>query len=159
MIETDFQKVFSLLTQAKVDFILIGGMAAIVHGSNRATYDIDVVYSRAPENLQRLADCLAPYQPYLRGAPPGLPFKLDPPTLKAGLNFTLITTIGYLDLLGEAVGGGTYEKLIIQTAEIEIFGHKCRCVTLEKLIEIKRAAGRPKDFEAIAELEKLLQSE
>jgi hypothetical protein len=121
------------------------------------TYDVDIVYARNPEDLRRLAAALQPYQPYLRGAPPGLPFRWDERTLKSGLNFTLTTTLGDLDLLGEVAGGGSYEQLRPFTQELETFGVRCRFVTLEKLIQLKRAAGRPKDLEAIAELQALLE--
>ncbi len=56
-------------------------------------------------------------------------------------------------MLGEIVGGGGYEQLISHSLEIELFGVSCRCLDLETLIQVKRAAGRPKDFEALAELE------
>ncbi len=107
------------------------------------TYDVDVVYARDLENLHRLATTLKPYQPYLRGAPPGLPFQWDERTLNSGLNFTLTTTLGDLDLLGEVPGGGSYEQLLPFTQEMETFGVRCRFVTLEKLIQLKRSCGPP----------------
>jgi hypothetical protein len=64
------------------------------------------------------------------------------------LNFTLTTDIGDLDLLGEIVGGGAYDQLLVDTTEIRVFGVVCRCLNLERLIAVKRAAGRPKDLEA-----------
>jgi hypothetical protein len=115
--------------------------------------DLDVVYARSDANLRRLSSALAPLEPYLRGAPPGLPFRFDLETVRRGLNFTLRTTRGDLDLLGEVAGGGGYEALLPYSREIEMFGLRCRCLDLDKLIEVKRAAGRPKDLEAIAELE------
>lgn len=142
-----------LLASAGVDFIVIGGMAAAAHGSARSTLDLDVVYSRDRDNVRRLVACLAPHKPYLRGAPPGLPFVFDEQTVMHGLNFTLTTDIGDFDLLGEVVGGGTYEELLARTIEIDAFGVRCRYVTLDMLLALKRAAGRPKDLEAIAELE------
>jgi predicted nucleotidyltransferase len=69
----------------------------------------------------------------------------------------LTTTLGDLDLLGEVAGGGTYEQLSPFTEEIAAFGITFRVVTLERLIQLKRAAGRPKDLEAIAELQALLE--
>jgi hypothetical protein len=78
---------------------------------------------------------------------------LDTETIKAGLNFTLITNLGAIDLLGEIAGGGSYEQLLKSSKPVEVFGLTIRCLGLAKLIETKRAAGRPKDFEAIAELE------
>jgi predicted nucleotidyltransferase len=76
-------------------------------------------------------------------------------TLRRGLNFTLTTALGDIDLLGE-VPGGMYADLIDRTVGVRVFGVDCRCIDLEGLIVLKRAAGRPKDLEAIAELEKLL---
>lgn len=143
------------LGAAKLDFILVGGLAVAAHGSPRATQVVDVVYRRGADNLAALSAGLAPLSPSLRGAPPGLPFRLDVPTLRAGLNFTLTTTAGALDLLGEIAGGGRYEQLLPHTIEIEVFGITCRVLDLESLIRVKRAAGTPKDLEAIAELELL----
>ncbi len=155
MTEHGFRDILSQLCLGQVEFILIGGLAAMAHGSARATVDVDIVYKRTLENLRRIETTLAPHDPYLRGAPPGLPFRFDVATIQSGLNFTLRTSIGDLDLLGEVAGGGDYESLIAHSEALELFGNNLQCVTLSKLIELKRAAGRPKDFEAIAELEAL----
>lgn len=152
---TDLPGAIGALTDAGVRFIVVGGMAGIAHGSARVTFDIDLVYARDTENLARLATCLAGFRPTLRGASPGLPFRLDLPTLRAGLNFTLDTTLGPIDLFGEIAGGGTYEQLVPRTIELRVFDRPCRVVTLDALIGLKLAAGRPKDLEAIAELEAL----
>jgi len=154
-----FDKLLPALVHAEVEFVLIGGVAGVIHGAARATYDVDVVYSRSPANLDRLVRALAPFTPYLREVPPGLPFRWDPRTLHHGLNFTLTTSIGDLDLLGEVTGGGTYEQLRPHSFEVEAFAVRFLCVTLPKLIELKRAAGRPKDLEAIAELEALSEEQ
>lgn len=156
---TRFDEILSLLAKHGVQSILIGGLAGIAHGAGRATLDVDVVYARDPDNLQRLVEALAPHQPYLRGAPPGLPFRWDARTLHSGLNFTLMTDIGDLDLLGEVAGGGRYDELLPYSEEMVLFDVVCRVVTLERLIQLKRAAGRPKDFEAIAELQLLLDEQ
>jgi predicted nucleotidyltransferase len=152
---TDFSRLLRLLLDASVEFILVGGVAGTLHGAARATYDVDVVYRRSPENMSRLVTALAPYSPYLRGAPAGLPFAFDVVTLRQGLNFTLTTTLGDIDLLGDIPGGGVYEALLDQSEAIPLLGTTCQCVTLDGLIRLKRAAGRPKDLEAIAELEAL----
>ena len=152
---TDFSTLLRVLDDHDVAYILVGGAAATVHGSARLTLDVDVVYQRTPDNLARLVNALAPYAPGLRGAPAGLPFQWDVETLNRGLNFTLTTTTGAIDLLGEIAGGGTYERLLPDTDEVTAFGVTCRCVTLNRLIHLKRSAGRVKDFEAIAELEAL----
>jgi predicted nucleotidyltransferase len=154
-VSTEFEGLIRALNAAGVEYILVGGLAATVHGSARATYDVDVVYARSPANIDRLVRGLAPLQPYLRGAPPGLPFRFDAGTIQRGLNFTLVTKLGALDLLGEITGGGTYESLLPDTVAVSLFGQECRCLSLERLIQAKRAAGRPRDLEAIAELEAL----
>jgi predicted nucleotidyltransferase len=96
---------------------------------------------------------LVEHQPYLRGAPPGLPFHWDKATLLRGLNFTLISSLGDIDLLGEIPGGGIYEDLLPGAIELSVFGMRCRCLSLAQLIQAKRAAGRPRDLEVLAELE------
>jgi hypothetical protein len=151
----DGELLLRALRDAGVDLIVVGGVAATAHGSARGTMDLDLVYHRAPDNIGRLVAALGPLSPYLRGAPPGLPFRWDEATVLRGLNFTLTTTRGDLDLLGEITGGGSYEDLRPHTVELDIFGVSCRCLGLEKLIAVKRAAGRPKDLEAVAELEAL----
>lgn len=154
---TDIHEILRLFTRQGVEFIVIGGVAATAHGSARATFDLDVVYRRTQENLARLVAALAQFQPYLRGAPPGLPFRWDAQTVWRGLNFTLTTSLGALDLLGEVTGGGGYDDLLPDAVPLQLYGVECLCLDLEKLIHVKRAAGRPKDFEAIAELEAILE--
>lgn len=153
---TDFNALLRLLTENEVKFIIVGGAAATAHGAARLTLDLDIVYDRSSENILRLVSALKPIQPYLRGAPPGLPFDWSVETIQKGLNFTLTTKLGALDLLGEIVGGGGYEQLLRETMKIEVGGVQCLCLGLERLIQVKRAAGRPKDLEVIAELEQIL---
>ena len=152
---TSFRGLLQALAKGNVEFILIGGVAAAFHGAIRTTWDLDVVYQRTPANMARLVKAIAPLSPYLRGAPPGLPFLWDAETLAHGLNFTLTTSSGELDLLGEVIGGGKYDDLVAHSTSASVFGVSCLCLNLDTLIDVKRAAGRPKDFEAIAELEAL----
>ena len=154
---TDFPELIRLLVNDGVDFIVVGGAAATAHGSARLTEDLDIVYRRTRENVARLTRALAPHQPYLRGAPPGLPFRWEEQTILRGLNFTLTTSLGPVDLLGEITGGGGYDDLLPYCVQLELFDVRCLCLGLERLIHVKRAAGRPKDFEAIAELEAILE--
>jgi hypothetical protein len=154
---TDFPELLAALADGRVDHIIVGGLAATVHGSSRLTQDIDVVYARSAENLERLVRAIAPHHPYLRGAPPGLPFEWSTRTLRQGLNVTLTTSRGDLDLLGEIAGGGGYENLLPHTLEVDLFGRSHRCLDLPTLIRTKRAAGRPRDLEVLAELEALAE--
>jgi predicted nucleotidyltransferase len=149
----DFERLLRALYDNDVQFVIVGGVAATIHGSSRLTTDLDVVYGRSSENLQRIVDALAPLNPYLRGAPRGLPFRFDAKTLHAGLNFTLQTDAGPIDLLGEMPGCGGFSRIVESMVYVELFGLRCRCVDLDTLIAAKRAAGRPKDLEVVAELE------
>ena len=155
---TEFARLLSVLAGGGVQFILIGGAAATAHGSSRLTLDLDVVYERSDTNLRRLAMALADLEPYPRDAPPGLPFRFDERRLNQGLHFTLSTTLGELDLQGEIAAGGTFEELSRHTVQLNL-GIECRCLDADEWIRVKRAAGRPKDFGAIAELETLRDRE
>ena len=152
---TNFSRLFTALHTTGVEYIVVGGVAATVHGSSRLTQDVDICYARTDANLDRLVRALRPLKPYLRGVPRGLPFQWSAATLRAGLNFTLTTAAGDIDLLGEITGGGTYNDMIDHTITVILFSHETKCLNLEWLIATKRAAGRPRDLEAIAELEAL----
>ena len=154
---TDFEGLIRRLGAADVRFVVIGGFAGTVLGSPRTTVDLDIVYARDAGNLARLVGALEPLAPRMRGARDDLPFTLDVETLVRGLNFTLTTTLGDLDLLGEVVGGGTYEELLPNTQRLSVFDTEMAVVTLPQLIHLKRAAGRPRDLAVLAELEALLE--
>jgi hypothetical protein len=154
---TDFERALAALGSGGVDFIVIGGVAGALHGSAFTTVDLDVVYSRTGENIRRLAAALHDHQAYLRNAPEGLPFVWDERTIRNGLNFTLTTDFGDLDLLGEVAGGGNYQTLLPRSHEVIGFGLRFHLVDLDMLIVLKRAAGRPKDLPIIAELQGILE--
>lgn len=92
----------------------------VAHGSARATFDLHLCYERSKENISALSQALKPVHARLRGAPEDLPFVFDEKTIKAGLNFTLATDLGDLDLLGEVSGLGFYADVlkasVVQTA-------------------------------------------
>lgn len=155
----EFRSLLQTLDRNGVAFVIVDGVAATLHGSARVTFDLDIVYERTRENLERLVAALGPLEPYLRGAPPGLPFRFDADTLKRGLNFTLTTSDGSIDLLGEVSGIGSYDAACRRSAQAQMFGSTYRFLDLEALIVSKKAAGRPKDFEAIAELEAIREEQ
>lgn len=139
--------------------MIVGGVAATAHGSVRLTLDLDVVYARNPLNLSKIVAALADLHPYLRGAPQGLPFRFDEKTLQNGLNFTLTTDWGDIDLLGLVADVGTYEEATVSAVSLRVFEVDVKCLGLQQLLDSKRAAGRPKDFEVIAELEEIEAAE
>jgi len=152
---TAFAKLVEVLITGKVDFVLIGGVALVARGGARVTQDLDLVYARDAANLDRLVAAIQPLHPRLRGAPPELPFLFDARTLKSGMNFTLVTDAGELDLLGEVTGLGGYSSALPVSSELTLFGHSVRVLDLDGLERTKRAAGRAKDLldlEMIAKL-------
>jgi len=148
-----------LLGEYKVDCVIVGGVAAAIHGSSLLTSDLDVCYAREPANLMRLAEALRSVHARLRNAPEGLPFILDAETLRRGLNFTFATDIGDLDLLGEVRGIGHFEAVVTDSVTVELFGYRFAVMDIGKLILAKRAAGRPKDLVALPELEAIQEAQ
>jgi hypothetical protein len=148
MSERRFDPIHILRTMNKggVRYVLIGGLAAKAHGSPTLTVDIDICYARDAENLERLARVLGDLQAVRRGAPEGLPFRADSRTLRAGDHFTLTTSHGDLDLLGTPAGVSGYDELAANTEAAELDdGLLVPVASLDDLIRMKRAAGRPKD--------------
>jgi hypothetical protein len=138
-----------------VDFVMIGGLAAIAVGSSYSTFDLDVAYARDRPNLERLAEALRELGATLRGAPPGVPFQLDADTLEAGLNFTFETMGGNLDVFGEPAGAPSYEELKRRATVESIEGVEIRVAAIDHLIAMKEAAGREKDRLLASELRTL----
>lgn len=128
-----------------VDFILIGGQAGISHGSSYPSYDLDVLYARGRDNVERLVAALEEIGVRLRGGPTDLPFILDAKAIENGANFTFITPYGDLDVLAEAAGMPSYDELKLAAVDREVFGHVVKVASIDHLIAMKRAAGRTKD--------------
>ena len=153
----DIEKQLMVLAQYQVDFIVIGGVAATLYGSSHITQDLDICYSRDKANLERLASALQSINARLRGVAENVPFLMHVETLRRGLNFTFITDLGDLDLLGEVSGVGFYAEALKNSVMYELFSHRYKILSLEKLIAAKRAAGRVKDLLILPELEALLE--
>jgi predicted nucleotidyltransferase len=148
-----------LLAEYKVECVIVGGIAAAIHGSSLLTNDVDVCYERDSGNLKRLAEALRSVNARLRNAPEGLPFILDAETLRRGLNFTFGTDIGDLDLLGEIRGVGVYKDVLEGSITVDLFGYQFAVIDIGKLIVAKRAAGRSKDLIALPELEAIQEAQ
>ena len=152
---TNLQSALQVLREAGVEFVVIGAVAAAARGSSYSTQDLDLCYERSPKNLARLAAALQPHHPRLRDVPGDSPFVLDAASLAAGVNFTLATDLGDLDLMGEVAGVGQYPQVSAGASILDLFGQKCAVASLDVLIQSKRAAGRPKDLLVLPELEAL----
>jgi hypothetical protein len=153
-----FIQAVQTLVDAGVEFVIIGGWSAILHGSSYITNDLDICFSRRKENLGRLARALAPFHPKLRDLPAELPFVWDEATLRNGTIFTLSTDLGVIDLLAEVSGLGGFDEVNAHSVLIDAFDRRVRTLDLPSLIRAKRAAGRPKDLLVLPELESLLEA-
>ena len=154
-IRSDFHAILGALSNGRVRFVIIGGVALRLHGSAHVTEDVDVIYARDRENLANLVEALKPHNPRLRARDGDVPFVWDVRTLQFEQNFTLVTDIGVLDLLGEAPGVTSFDALWQRAAEMTVHGIGLKVAAIEDLLSMKRAAGREKDRNHILELEAL----
>lgn len=141
-----------LLERHRVDFVVIGGVAASALGSPMVTFDLDICYARHEVNLERLASALREVHARLRGAPEDIPFLLDAETLERGDHFTFDTDLGPLDVLGTPRGSKGYEELAQNAKSVDFDGLIVQISGLADLIRMKEAAGRPKDLIALENL-------
>lgn len=148
--EPRFVDLLDRLASAKVDFVVIGGIAANLHGSCYTTTDVDVCIAMTPQNLQRCSDCLQPLNPHFRQHPsrPRWVYRLG----EKWNNVYLSTDLGQLDLLGEVAGIGGYAEVERQTIVIDTGKNHIQVLSPEALVRAKEAAGRPKDLLVAAEL-------
>lgn len=143
------------LTESEVRFVVIGGVAGVAHGSRRVTNDLDICYDPDLENRRRLSARLGRWHAYPRGVELGLPFVLDEVTLFRAPMLTLRTDEGDLDCFTWVNGVGTYTEVVASSQPVSVGEVQFRILSLAALIKAKRAAGRPKDQEALLELEAL----
>ena len=138
--------IFQVLARHRVRFVLIGGFAGRLWGSNTITNDVDVCYARDRPNVEALAAALRELGATLRGAPKDLPFLLDAQTLERGDHFTFETKFGDLDCLGTPAGSKGFQDLVDGSAEMVVDSIRLLVASLQDLIRLKRTAGRPKDL-------------
>lgn len=144
-------RLLQALAENAVDFVLVGGLAGLLHGSAYPTFDLDIVYARDKQNISRMTAALRGIGVRLRGAPPDLPFVLDERTLENGSNFTFETEFGPFDILGHADGMPPYEQLRANSKLTSLDGIEVRVASINDLIAMKRAANRTKDKLMVAE--------
>jgi len=150
----DFLEILKILTEHGVDYIVVGGVCAVLHGAPVATFDLDLVHSRSPDNLARLMSALKELDACYRGdqrLTPGLPHLSSPG------HQLLMTKFGPLDLLGTIGIGHSYEDLLQHTVELEASGLRLCILDLETLIEVKKETVSDKDRAVIPILERTLE--
>lgn len=156
--ELDARGLLATLSEAKVEFIIIGGLAVGAHGHPRATKDIDIVPAPDRENLQRLAAVLAALDYRVMGAKDFEPNEIVQPDLEGlqgGGSWVLLTRLGRLDILQYLEPDIDYQALAGAVIEDEVFGVTVRFCGYEHLLAMKRAAGRPQDLLDVEQLESI----
>lgn len=157
MVELDAAGMLRRLTARGVDFVVIGGIAAVLHGSARATFDLDLCFAADEANLAALGEVLTGLEARLRGLPEEVPFVPDAATLRRVEVLTLQTALGDLDVLARPAGIARYEALRRDADRYDLGGFSVLVASLVDLIAMKRAAGRAKDLADVEELEAILR--
>ena len=153
----DASALLEVLERHRVQYVVVGGFAAELHGSVRRTADVDVVPRATADNLERLAAALREVQAKIRteGLPEGLPFSPSGEAMVGMTTLNLVTTHGELDLNFTPSGTAGYEDLHADATTFAVGRVQVQVASLADVIRSKTAAGRPKDFDALPELHQL----
>ncbi len=143
------------LAHHRVDFVVVGGMAAVLRGAPVTTRDLDIVYDRNVENVQRLLGALTEMEALFRGDPRRL--RPNESHLRSSGHKLLETRYGPLDVLGAIEDSTTYAELLPHASLLEVAGVNVLVLSVERLIEVKRRLSRPKDQLMLLQLEALLE--
>jgi hypothetical protein len=151
-ITMDYQGLIKRLVENEVQFIIIGGFAAVLHGSSVMTEDLDLCVSFKKNNIEHLLKAFKDIHPEHRLIGKTRPVDESAERLSAYKNLYLKTDLGYIDLLSELPGIGEYEEIIEHTIIISLFDMNCRVLDIETLIKAKKGMKRSKDKETIVQL-------
>ena len=148
----DPERLLEVLSRHKVNFVLIGALAARLHGFPRLTADADITPAEDKPNLDRLAAALKELDAkvYTDSVPEGLPFDCSPAMLARARMWNLVTSAGRLDIAFEPAGVEGYDDLKKDAERFEAFGVRFFVASLDDIIRSKEAAGRPKDLDDVA---------
>jgi hypothetical protein len=148
----EFERLLPRLLEHKIEFILVGGFAANLHGTRDVTQDIDICLKLSRENLARLSAALTDLHPVHRLTPNRLPLQITDANWQSFKNIYLETDWGVLDCLGEVAGIGDYEKAVPLSTHITLPIGECPVLTIEALIHAKETMARPHDLRTVAAL-------
>lgn len=141
------------LLKNQIDFVLVGGFASTVHGSTLVTQDLDICLAMTQEQIEKLRGALSDLHPVLRMNPNSQPSFLDHPKNPQGVrNICLKTDLGILDVISELPPVGDFEVIKKNSISLSLYGHICRVISLDDLIQIKQTMTRPKDQETLRQL-------
>lgn len=152
----DLNLLLKILLEHKLDFLIVGGFAAVVHGSSHVTKDLDITMLMNQENINKLRLALKPFEPRHRMNPAHKPSFLDEPKNISDLqNIYIETTAGILDVVTLSSHLGSFEELKSRAATVSLFGYDCHVLSLDDLIRVKETMSRPKDLIVLEELKAL----
>lgn len=151
----NLNNLLKLLLENNIEFVLVGGFASALYGSTMVTRDIDVCYACTSENIQNLRTILKDINPVHRQTPNKLSFIEIPKDTNNVNNLYLETDLGVLDILSKITGVGDFEKVKSNAIDIKLFGHTCKVISIDDLINAKKAIGRNKDLLVVEELEEI----
>ena len=149
----DMELLLKRLIEYDTEFVVVGGFAAMAYGVTLVTHDIDICFRFSEENLMRLQSALQDLNPVHRMTPKRLPLELTPGQCASLTNLYLSTDWGQLDCLGNITGLGDFDAVRIESMEIELDFGICRIATVDALIKVKLAMSRPRDKEAVFQLQ------
>jgi predicted nucleotidyltransferase len=141
------------LTQAGVDFVVVGGIAVMLSGYGRATRDLDIAYASDAGNLEALGEVLVSLEAKPRGVQDDIPFVADARTLRGVELMTLETSLGWLDVHRSLAGVTSYRSLRRRAERVKLDDFFVLVASVDDLIAMKQAAGRIQDRTDIAALE------
>lgn len=157
---TDPDALFAALDAEGVNYVVIGGFAALMRGGSHVTHDVDIAYERTAHNLTRLCRVLNRFSPqHASLGDLGAPFEVTPRFLKANPQAQFVTSIGAVDVLSEITGFNSFATLTGYAETVVAGGHALRVLSRSGILKAKRALGRPKDLADIRELEALEEIE
>jgi hypothetical protein len=152
-VELRADEILERLTRRGVDFVVIGGIAAVLHGSPRSTFDLDICFATDERNLEALGEVLIDLDACLKGVDEQVPFVPDARTLRRVELLTLETSAGELDVLATPAGAPPYARLRRNAERLDLGGFRVLVASIDDLLAMKRAAGRTKDLADVEELE------
>ena len=156
---TELNHLLQRLCDAELDFVIVGGFAGVLHGSSLVTRDLDVCAVLTSESVAKLREVFRDLKPVHRTTSPKISF-LDHADRDGMLrNLYLQTELGPIDLLSSITGVGDYARVRAASIEMELFGRRCRVISLEDLIQAKEALGREKDRLAAMELRAIAEKQ
>lgn len=154
----NLQALLKNLLEQDIDFVLIGGFAAVVHGSTLVTQDLDICAAITDQQIDNLRKALKSLNPIHRmNAKAKVSFLEHPKDITGISNIYLNTDLGILDILSETQPAGNFAEIKSRAVEISLYGYKCKVISIDDLIRVKEAMRRPKDLQAVEELRLVLQ--